>query len=413
MSSTTTPSSTVRAEPAVVEALALRDLTDPALGLHAVQCVVDRLEDALAGHWHLPVRRDPGPRTVLVADNYDALNYSPDAATRDRRYTRYVGGGRMLRSHTSARIPALLRRLAVEARSMPALEIVLSVPGITYRRDVIDRSHVGEPHQVDLWRIRAGGPALTGDDLHAMIGLVVEAVLPGHVWRSPPSPHPYTLAGREILVRADGREVEIGECGLAHPGVLAAAGLPPTASGLAMGLGLDRLVMLAKGIDDIRLLRSTDPRIAAQLLDLTPYRPVSAQPAARRDLSLAVPDEMDAELLGDRVRGVLGTDAAAVEEVLVRAETGHDELPEGARRRLGIQPGQKNVLVRLVLRSLDHTLTSADANALRDRVYASVHQGVSGEWTAVRPALARSARRVRRPSRAPTQPSPPDAGISA
>jgi phenylalanyl-tRNA synthetase alpha chain len=245
-----------------------------------------------------------------------------------------------------------------------------------------------------------------------MIGLVVEAVLPGHVWRSPPSPHPYTLAGREILVRADGREVEIGECGLAHPAVLEAAGLPPTASGLAMGLGLDRLVMLAKGIDDIRLLRSTDPRIAAQLLDLTPYRPVSAQPAARRDLSLAVPAEMDAELLGDRVRGVLGTDATAVEEVLVRAETGYDELPEGARRRLGIQPGQKNVLVRLVLRSLDHTLTSADANALRDRVYASVHQGVSGEWTAVRPAVAMSARRARRPSRAPTQPSPPDTGIS-
>jgi phenylalanyl-tRNA synthetase alpha chain len=386
MSGTAPPMADVGADTAAAEALALRDLTDPALGPHAVQCVVDRVENALAGHWRLPVRRDPGPRIVPVADNYDALNYSPDAATRDRRYTRYLGDGRMLRSHTSARIPALLRGLAAVLPAAPAPEVVLSVPGITYRRDVIDRHHVGEPHQIDLWRIRTDGPALTEHDLQAMIALVVEAVLPGHAWRSPPSPHPYTLAGREILVEAGGAEIEIGECGLAHPEVLAAAGLPPTASGLAMGLGLDRLVMLAKGIGDIRLLRSTDPRIAGQLLDLTPYRPVSAQPAARRDLSLAVPAGTDAELLGDQVRSALGSDAAAVEEILVRAETDHDQLPEGARRRLGMQPGQKNVLVRLVLRDLDRTLSSVDANALRDRVYAAVHQGTSGEWTATRPA---------------------------
>ena len=41
-------------------------------------------------------------------------------------------------------------------------------------------------------------------------------------------------------------------------------------------------------IDDIRVLRSTDPRIAAQMLDLAPYRPVSSQPAIERDLSIAI-----------------------------------------------------------------------------------------------------------------------------
>ncbi len=122
---------------------------------------------------------------------------------------------------------------------------------------------------------------------------------------------------------------------------------------------------------------------------------------------------MDAQLLGDRVRAALGTDATAVEEVLVRSETDYDPLPEGARRRLGIQPGQKNVLVRLVVRDLDRTLTSADANALRDRVYASVHQGASGEWTATRPTVATSAQRGRRPSGAPAQPSPRDTRVSA
>lgn len=179
----------------------------------------------------------------------------------------------MLRSHTSARIPALLRGLASrtpEGAEGPN-EVLLSVPGITYRRDVIDRQHVGEPHQLDLWRVRLEGPSLTEEDLKQLIGLVVAAVLPEHPWRSAPSPHPYTHAGREILAQVNDREIEIGECGLAHPEVLAAAGLPSSSSGLAMGLGLDRLLMVAKGIDDIRLLRSTDPRVALQMEDLTQY----------------------------------------------------------------------------------------------------------------------------------------------
>jgi len=55
-------------------------------------------------------------------------------------------------------------------------------------------------------------------------------------------------AGRSgILVRADDAELEIGECGLGHPAVLRACGLPAEASGLAMGLELDRLTMLTKG----------------------------------------------------------------------------------------------------------------------------------------------------------------------
>lgn len=352
-------------------ALALRDLTDESAGPHAVQLVVAALESALASTWCVPVRRDHGPRIVTVAENYDRLRYTADALTRDRRYSRYAGDGRMLRSHTTARIPALLDGLAGEDID----EILLSVPGMCYRRDAIGRRHVGEPHQLDLWLVRRRGPALGEPDLVAMIGVVVGAVLPGLAWHTVHSPHPYTLAGREIDVRTGDAEVEIGECGLAHPEVLAGAGLPAQATGLAMGLGLDRLVMLAKGIDDIRLLRSADPRVAGQLLDLSLYRPVPGTPAARRDLSLAVADDLDPELLGDRVRELLGPDAGVVQEVAVLAETGYADLPAAARARMGVRPGQKNVLVRVLLGAPTRTLTSAEANSLRDRIYAGLHAG--------------------------------------
>ncbi len=352
--------------------LSMRDLTDPSEGVHCVQLVVDAIEEALTSAWRIPVRRDPGPRIVTVADNYDRLRYPADAVTRDRRYSHYLGDGRMLRSHTSARVPALLDRLA-------DAEVVLSVPGICYRRDVIDRHHVGEPHQLDLWRIRQSGRGLTVDDLEAMVRLVVTSVLPGRSPYTVPNTHPYTLDGREIYV--DG--VEVGECGLAHPDVLAGSGLPAGARGLAMGLGLDRLTMLAKGIDDIRLLRSTDPRVTGQLADLRPYQPVSNYPAARRDLSVAVAADVDAELLGDRVRDLLGPRASAVEEVTVLSETPYERLPDSARARMGVVPGQKNILVRIVLRDLSRTLTADECNAMRDRIYAGLHEGSAHEWTAV------------------------------
>jgi phenylalanyl-tRNA synthetase alpha chain len=354
---------------ALARCLDLRDLTDEGAGPHAMQLVVAALEHALAHAWRTPVRRHRGTRIVPVTDHYDRLRYTPDAATRDARYSRYVDPDRMLRAHTTAAIPDLL---TTAGRG----EVVLSVPGICYRRDVIDRHHVGEPHQIDLWRVRPSGPALTADDLLEMVDLAVRAVLPGRSWTCTPSAHPYTVDGREIHV--DG--VEIGECGLAHPELLADAGLPPTASGLAMGLGLDRLTMLAKGVDDIRLLRSADPRVRGQMIDLEPYRPVSAMPAARRDLSLVVAAGLDAELLGDRVRAALGADAGSVEEVMVLAETGYADLPAAARERTGIRPDQKNVLLRLVIRDLDRTLTAAEANERRDRVYATLHEGAHAEW---------------------------------
>jgi phenylalanyl-tRNA synthetase alpha chain len=46
--------------------------------------------------------------------------------------------------------------------------------------------------------------------------------------------------------------------------------------------------MLIKQIDDIRLLRSSDPRIARQMLTLDHYQPVSNQPATHRDMSIVI-----------------------------------------------------------------------------------------------------------------------------
>jgi phenylalanyl-tRNA synthetase alpha chain len=349
-------------------ALRLRDLSDPAQGAHAMQLLLDDVLSAVTIAWgcRLDVqRRHP---LVAVEDNYDRLGYGTEDVTRDAHYIRYAAETVMLRSHTSAGIPPALRGLAAEHRDA---DVLLALPGLVYRRDSIDRLHVGTPHQVDVWRITTA--RVEEADLLTMAGLIVEAVLPGARWRAVPAKHPYTCHGLQIDVQTAAGWMELAECGLAASHVLTRAGLDPVRwRGLALGMGLDRALMLRKGLDDIRLLRSTDSRIAAQMLDLAPWRPVSVYPPVRRDLSIVADPPADVELLGDTVRAALGPAADDLESLSIVAYTGYDDLPPAARERLGLRPDQVNVLLRLVLRPLAGTLTDERANHLRDDVYTAL-----------------------------------------
>src|SRR5262245_28691 len=193
--------------PAYRRALAVRDLTDAAHGPHAMQLLVQGAIEALRGLWCCPVLVYRAPPLVPVTDNYDDLHYPTDGAARDARYTRYVAEQQLLRTQTSSMIPRALRMIAPARYD----DVLLACPGLTYRRDAIDRLHVGEPHQLDLWRISQR--PLTRDDLVAMIETVAGALLPGVPLRLEPAVHPYTLDGLEVYGNVQGRWVEILECG--------------------------------------------------------------------------------------------------------------------------------------------------------------------------------------------------------
>ncbi|MFE6734110.1 hypothetical protein [Microbacterium sp. NPDC057650] len=352
-------------------ALKLRDLTDPAQGAHALQSLLDSVIISLATEWESSVRLVRSSPVVPVHENYDRLGYGRDDVTRARRYTRYISPTVMLRSHMSAELPTALEAYA----GRQDVDELIVAPGLAFRRDAVDRTHVGEPHQVDLWRIRSA-PGVDDDDMLTMIGRLVEAVLPGAEWRTTDVMHPYTEGGRQIDVLHDGEWLELAECGRIHPDVLRGSGLDPERwSGLALGMGLERALMLRKGISDIRYLRAEDPRIATQMLDLEPWRHVSPLPAARRDISVVLDAEHDEETLGDRVRIALGDDADVVESVEVLTRTAHEQLPDAARFRLGTESGQVNLLLRIILRPIDRTLTSDEANTIRNTIYRAVHEG--------------------------------------
>ncbi len=207
-------------------ALALRDLSDPAAGAHALQLVADAIRAGLERAWGCPVHVHRSNAIVTISENYEVLGYPADAPAREARYTRYLDGGRLLRTHMTAAVPGALRNHARNGRA----DLVVACPGLVYRRDVVDRLHVGEPHQLDLWRVRRGAP-LAAADLDEMVAAVVSAVLPGARHRTLPATHPYTTEGREVEVEVDGHWVELLECGLAGRARPARGRARPGASG--------------------------------------------------------------------------------------------------------------------------------------------------------------------------------------
>jgi phenylalanyl-tRNA synthetase alpha chain len=187
---------------------------------------------------------------------------------------------------------------------------------------------------------------------------VFDAACPGAKMVVYEAKHPYTVDGIEVYAGVDGKEIEVFEAGLIHPEVLKITGLDPAQySGLALGMGIERLIMARKNLPDIRLIRSVDPRIIKQMGDMEVFKDVSNQPAMVRDMSYCVDRNDTEEDICEAIRTVFGDQADLLEQVEILERVPFETLHPIARERLGAQENQDNVLVRITLRHPDKTLT--------------------------------------------------------
>ncbi|MFA5069683.1 MAG: hypothetical protein WC528_00120 [Patescibacteria group bacterium] len=355
--------------------LAILDLTDPKNGIHAINLVVQKVRQALTVVYKgIPVeetRKDP---IVTVKENFDDLLFQEDNLGRSSRYTRYVSADMILRTHTSAAVPGWLNKAVRQGIN----DAIIVLPGMCYRRDIVDRTHCGEPHQMDVWRVKRGVPRLVRSDLIRLFETILNSVVPEYQYRANDVVHPYTVNGLEIEVLVDGNWLEVLECGEIHPAILGNANLDPREySGLALGMGLDRLVMIIKGIDDIRVLRSEDSRIKRQMENLDKYVKVSDQPAAKRVLSYSTSADKTEEDVCEEIRDELGFEASCIEEIQY-SEIFYEQLPAKARENLGIHPDQKNVVVTILFRSPEGSLQRSMVNEWMRRLYPKLNKGDRG-----------------------------------
>lgn len=360
----------------VHQALLLSDLTEELDPEHAVRIMFKEILQGLAAAGWPQAQIQVGPRIVSAEENYGLLGYDPTEITLGSEHTRWVDEYSLLRTQTTSQIPAALQQAA--NLRQPGQCVLLAAPGITFRRDSRDRWHCAEPHQMDIWVL--GEPELASHEhLLRLVSDILRLAVPDKPWVYSDSPHHYTEGGIEVNVINDGAPVEVLECGRIANSLLQRLQIDPLRhGGLALGMGLDRLTMLRKGIPDIRLLRDQNPRVQAQMHDLEPWTAVSRLPSISRDISLAVMPGLSAEILTERMLQAAGDCAGWIEEMQIKGRWPYSELPVKAIERLGLLPGQENVLLQVVLRDCSRSITTAEANALYADIQAAMHEGAPG-----------------------------------
>ncbi len=316
-----------------------------------------------------------GNPIVSVEDNFDNLLFSPGNPGRSSTYTRYTDEDHVLRTHTSALVPSTFRKLQNKQNPMTFV-----FPGLVYRRDVIDPKHLDVFHQLDVWTLQENKTYGTANrkDLLRLAKAIFEAACPGATMIVYEAQHPYTIDGIEVYAEVEGQKIEVLEAGLAHPGVLKKAGIDPQQySGLALGMGIERLIMARKVLPDIRLIRSADPRIVKQMTNMEKFVSVSNQPAMTRDMSYCVDRNDTEEDICEAIKDAFGENRDLLEQVEVLERTPFQELNSAARNRLGANENQDNILVRITLRHPDKSLTKEQAAILYTEVYPKIHQGTT------------------------------------
>lgn len=357
------------------QSLSLEDLS--AKEGHVLNILVNKIKTSLMNKYNIEPDIQKGNPIVSKEDNFTKLGYENTEVSMGTKYTRYIDDSKILRTQMTSTIPSLLEEYSKDPKEVK----LWLCPGLVYRRDVIDKTHVGEPHQMDIWLIKKG--KTNRADLLELVEIVVGTV--GEIlgsklkYRCNETSHNYTEEGIEVEVLYNGKWLEILECGLSGKKLLSQSGLDPKEySGLALGMGLDRLAMLSKKISDIRVLRAKDDRIQSQMYDLSPYKEVSKQPAIKRDFSIAVDSETVFEELCEKIQNVLGDSSDIIEEVSVKSETSYEKLPQVAKDKLGMSPNHSNWLITITLRHPSRSVEGQEANDLYEKLYTELHEGEVG-----------------------------------
>ena len=210
---------------------------------------------------------EDGPEVELDHYNFEALNIPKDHPARSEQDTFYINDNIVLRTQTS---PIQIRTM--ENQEPP---IKMISPGKVYRSDAVDATHSPIFYQMEGLVIDKG---VTFADLKGTLELfakkmfgdkVVTKFRPHHFPFTEPSAEMdatcFVCGGEGCRVCKGSGWIEILGCGMVHPEVLRNCGVDPEVySGFAFGFGVDRMVMLKFGIDDIRLLYESDMRFLNQ-----------------------------------------------------------------------------------------------------------------------------------------------------
>ena len=209
--------------------------------LHPINQTKDFLLKLLSEHGFEEIQ---GPEIESEEFNFDMLNIKKSHPARQMHDTFYLDNkSKVLRTHTSP----------VQIRSMLNSEppFAFSSAGKVYRKDD-DATHLPMFHQVEGIYVDEN---VTFANLKDLINKILFSIFSENVEiRFRPSYFPFTEPSAEVdIFSENGKWLEILGCGIVNPIVLNNCNIDSQKySGLALGLGIERIAMLKYGVNDIR-----------------------------------------------------------------------------------------------------------------------------------------------------------------
>lgn len=206
--------------------------------------------------------------TFYVEDTKSRRYEDTKCLEKETRHTTLDTNKLLLRTHTSSMQVRIMKQF-------PELPIRAIVPGTVHRNEATDARHEKAFLNVEGLMV---GEGISLQNLISISRLFLKKVLAEDVEvRFRPGFFPFTEPSLELdisclICKQKGCAVckktgwlEFMGAGMVHPNVLKAGGIDSKKyTGFAFGFGLDRLVMLKYGIDDVRLFRSQDLRFLQQ-----------------------------------------------------------------------------------------------------------------------------------------------------
>ena len=261
-------------EPALCRPL---DVTIPGLpvpvgGLHPTIQMMYDLNDAFAA---LNFDIYEGPEISSEMFEFDYLNFPADHPARESMDTFWLQGSGEGRGTDRLCLRPHLTGASVRYMREHEPPFRFAYPGRVYRNETADARHERAFFQYEVLLISKDVPFTAGKFL---VATILDTVFGRPVpTRMRTGYFPFVEPGFEIDMQCQVcsgagcrtcRNVgwlEIMPGGCPHPNVLRAGGLDPGHwTGFYVNVGLDRLVMMRYGIDDVRLMHSADLRFLTQ-----------------------------------------------------------------------------------------------------------------------------------------------------
>ena len=236
----------------------------PPGGLHPVTRTMQRIEKLFS---QMGFSASVGPEIEDDYHNFEALNIPESHPARAMHDTFYFNDKTVLRTHTS---PVQIR---VMEETAPPIRVI--APGRVYRCDS-DITHTPMFHQVEGLVV---DEKVTFSDLKALLIDFLQLFFEREDLevRFRPSYFPFTEPSAEadiqcVMCSGEGCRVcsntgwlEVLGCGMVHPNVFKSVKYDTEKyTGLAFGMGVERLAMLRYGVNDLRLFYENDVRFLKQ-----------------------------------------------------------------------------------------------------------------------------------------------------